>query len=341
MSRPVLVTGATGFLGVALVRALVNEGREVHALARVSSDRSPLSDLDVRWHAGDLLELPAVTRAVEAACRNEPCDIVHSAALISYKSTDGERSRQVNVEGTRIVLDAARAAGARRFLFVSSVVAVGHAPDTNTALTEDATFNGAVLRTPYVTTKRAAEDFVLAVQRELDVVVINPGAVFGPSYRETNTIRFLSKLAAGTLGPFAPPGSLGVVGRDDVVQGALAALERGRRGRRYILVESNWTHLDLFRLGAEILGGKAPRMRFPKSLWPVVVGTTGLIDRVRPMRLATPQTLRLIGAHFRFDATRAREELGWDPSPFPAVLGEAIDSAVERGFLSTNNSGRR
>jgi len=333
VSAPILVTGGTGFLGVPLVRECVRRGREVHVLARVGSDRSPLEGLEVIWHTGDLCEPPAVERAVRAASTSERADVVHAAALISYRREDAERSRQVNVEGTRIVLDAARTVGVRRFLLVSSVVAVGHAPGPDALLDEDAPFNGAGLADPYVTTKRAAEDFALAVQRQLDVVVVNPGAIFGPSERMTNTIRFLSRLAAGSLGPFAPPGSLGVVGVDDVVAGCLAALERGRRGSRYLLVESNWSLLELFRMAAAELGGRPPRWRIPSPLWRPVVAGASLVDRLRPLRLATPSTLRLLGAHFRFDATRARTELDWRPRPFSEILRETVAGARSRGFL--------
>ena len=331
--RPVLVTGATGFLGTELVRQLHATGRSVHALARVTADRTPLAELPITWHTGDLCEPPALLRALQAAREGGPVDVVHSAALISYRSADGERSRQVNVEGTRMLLDACKQAGIARFLFLSSVVAVGHAPDVHSELDETATFNGASLAVPYVTTKRAAEDFVLAVERELDVVVVNPGAIFGPSSRPTNTIRFLSRLAAGRLGPFAPPGSLGVVGRDCTARGVLAALERGRRGARYVLVESNWTHLELFRLAASLLGVRGPGRVLPRPLWGLVGAGATLVDRIRPLTLATPQTLRLLGAHFRFDARRAREELAWEPRPFPEVLDAAIRSARAHGFL--------
>ena len=350
------MTGATGFLGQALVRRLRAAGRPVHALARVGSDRSPLDcgpvgdrdpagDRDavgegesvglapLTWHTGDLCEPPALERALGRAAADGPLDVVHSAALISYASADGERSRRVNVEGTRFLLHAAKQAAVRRFLFVSSVVAIGHAADGASVLDETAPFNGASLRVPYVTTKRAAEDFVLAVARELDVVVVNPGAVFGPSTAPTNTVRFLSRLARNRLGPLAPPGTLGVVGRECVVDGLLAALERGRRGERYLLVESNWSHLELFGLAARMLGARAPRRRFASSAWKAVCAGATALDRARPLRLATPQTLRLLGAHFCFDAARARTELGWAPRPFPEVLDEAVRAARERGFL--------
>ncbi len=334
MTGAVLVTGATGFLGAPLVRALARAGREVHALARPSSERAPLAGLDVVWHAGALEEPASLARALAAASARGPADVVHSAALISYATADVERSWRVNVEGTRALLDAARAAGVRRFLHVSSVVAVGHAPDATAALDEDAPFNGGGLGVAYVTTKRAAEELALAAADALDVVVVNPGAIFGPSARPTNTIRFLRRLAAGRLGPLAPPGSLGVVGVDDVVDGCLRALERGARGRRFVLVESNWSLCALFAQAAAELGARAPRRSVPRAAWGAVVAAAALADRVRPLALATPQALRLLGLHFRFDAARARAELGWSPRPFAPVLAGAIEAARAHGWLA-------
>lgn len=330
----VLVTGATGFVGSALVRRLAEEGKEVHALARRGADRSHVHGV-ARFHDGDLLDPRSVEEAARATVARARelgvrAQLVHGAAVISYRTADAALSRMVNVEGTGVVLDAARTAGIDRVCHVSSVVTVGHAASADDALTEEAEFNGAELRTAYVTTKRAAEDFALAVASQQDVVVVNPGAVFGRTARPSNTQRFLAQMARGRTGPFAPPGSLAVVGVDDVAEGIALALERGRRGRRYLLTESNWTHLELFRLAARLLDARPPRLALPGPLWSAAVAGVALVDRLRPLRLLSPQTLRLLGKHFRFDSTRAREELGWRPRPFTEVLPAVVDQVRER-----------
>ena len=310
MTGPILVTGGTGFVGSALVRRLAREGGEVHVLARASSDRSHLADPSLRWHEGDLLDPPSIDRAVgELATRarelGAPARVVHSAALISYRTDEAELSRRINTEGTRVVLDACCLHGVARVCHVSSVVAVGYTRSVDETLDEDARFRGSELRCPYTTTKRAAEDFALAVSRQLDVVAVNPGA--------------------GKFGRFAPPGSLGVVGVDDVAEGIRLALERGRRGRRYLLVESCPTHLELQRLAAEALGVPPPRAVVPPLLWKAVVAGAALVGRFRPPELVTPTALRHLGLHYRFDASRARSELGWNPEPFDRVLRSTVE----------------
>ena len=334
MKPPVLVTGATGFVGAALVRELATLGHPVYALARPSADRTELEGLDLRWQAGDLEDAASIERAVAAVCAaGERPWIVHSAALISYRTRDARLQRRVNVEGTHAVLDACRRHPIGRLLHVSSVVAVGHARARD-VLDEEAPFNGAELGCDYVDTKRAAEELVLAAAGELDVVVVNPGAIFGPNPRGGNSVKFLHKLVRGELGPFAPPGSLSVVGVDDVALGCILALEHGARGRRYLLVESVHSLLELFRLAARLLGVLSPRWTVPPPLWRALVLGTRAADALRPAELFTPQTLRLLGVHFRFHATRAREELGWHPRPFEDVLRETIAYLRQCGELA-------
>jgi nucleoside-diphosphate-sugar epimerase len=337
MSRTVLVTGATGFVGTALVRRLSAAGESVHAMVRESSDRSPLDGCDVTYHLGDLRDADSVNHFVEegsAAAREkgEPVHLVHSAALISYRTRDRLLQEAINTGGTRSVLDAACRHGVDRLLHVSSIVGVAHSPSGET-VDETASWNLGNLGNDYANTKHAAEELVRAAAADLDVVIVNPGAIFGPAPGSSNTVEFLQRVADRRLGPLAPPASLAVVGVDDVVEGILLALEKGQRGRRYILTESNPTHLEVFRIVAAALGVRAPSRTAPRTLWPFVVAVAALIDRLRPADLITPQALRALGTSFRFDNTRARKELGWNPRPFPEVIQEAVRVLRERGDL--------
>ena len=327
--RTILVTGASGFLGSALMDELHAHGASLHAIARPTTRREHLAHLPLRWHEADLEDPPALSEAfaragLEARSEGRRFDAVHAAALIRYRPEDSERSRRVNVQGTRHVLEAAVAHGVRRLCHVSSVVACGFAPDGRTELTEEVAFNGARLRSGYVTTKRHAEVLALALSVPPEVVSCLPGAVFGPSPSGSNTTRFLQHIERGTLGPFAPPGSLSVVGVADVARGIRLALERGRHGRRYLLCESNLTLRELQTRAARALGVRPPRASVPPWLWRGVVGAASLVSRVRPLEEATPEALRLLGTHFRFSAARAREELGWRPRPFDEVLAETV-----------------
>ena len=322
--RRVLLTGGTGFVGSELARELDRRGHDVHVLARASSDRTILDDAEITWHEGDLCDAASVERAVARVARGEAEPwIVHSAAVISYRSRDAELQRAVNVGGTRNVVEACRRQPIGRLLHISSVVAVGHSTDGLTG-DEDMAFNGAALRCDYMDTKREAEELVLAAQRDLDLVIVNPGAIFGPGSSGPNTVQFVRNVARGRTGPFAPPGSLAVVGRGDVIDGCVLALERGEPGRRYLLVESVWTMLELFHLAARELGVRAPRWRLGARPWRWICAALTLPDRIVDLSPATPQAMRMLGVHFDLDARRAREELGWRPRPFEGVLRETI-----------------
>ena len=162
----------------------------------------------------------------------------------------------------------------------------------------------------------------------------NPGAIFGTGARGPNTLKFLRKLASGMPMPFVPPGALSVVGVDDVVDGILLALERGVRGRRYLLTESAYESLDLFRLAASELGVRAPRRTAPRALWSALEFGARAIDPIAPLDLFTPTAIRMLGANFRFDSSRARRELGWSPRPFLEVLRGTIAWLRARGELA-------
>lgn len=336
-SRLVFVTGATGFLCAEVARRLAARGDEVHALARATADKGVLSGIDVHWHAGDLTD----AASLEAACwkmaersfaTRRTWDLVHGAALISYKSKDRSSAVAINVEGTRRLLEAARGSGVGRIVHVSSVVAVG-ACTSDEVLDESAEFNLARCGVDYVITKREAEEIALAASKDLDLVVVNPGAIFGPVERRSNTARFIRQVALGKGPIAAPPGTIGVLGVADAADGVVLALERGRRGQRYVLTESWIRSRDLFEAVAAEFGRRGPWFTVPRAVWPVLVLSARAWDRLFPIDLAPPQGLVMLARDLRFDSSKARRELGWSPRPFAEVLKSTIASLAERGLL--------
>lgn len=336
--RLIFVTGATGFLCGEVVRRLVARGDEVHALARRTADTSTLAGLDVTWHPGDLTDRASIERAAwkmaeRSFALRRPWDLIHGGALISYKTADVEVSRAINVDGTRHVLEAARGSGVSRIVHVSSVVAVGACRGAHDVLDETSEFNLADCGVAYVTTKRAAEELALSMARELDVVVVNPGAIFGPVERKSNTARFIRRVAQGKGPVAAPPGTISVLGIEDAADGTIRALDRGVRGERYLLVESWIRTYDLFTLVARLVGRRGPKVVVPRFTWPVLLVAARILDRLRPMDLAPPQGLVLLARDLRFDASKARRELGWAPRPFEHVLASTVESLRARGLL--------
>ena len=332
----VLVTGATGFVGSYLVRALQARGDEVHAIARKSSDRELVGGERVVWHSGELTDrdsLMACARSASARAAELGVDLlaVHGAAVISYKRGDRDLQERVNVGGTLNFLVACREAGVRRLVHVSSVVAVGVAATPDEVLDESASYNGSVLRNDYTDTKREAELAALSESSSMQVVVVNPGAIYGEARVLSNTSRFMETLRLHpAVGRVAPPGSLSCVGVLDVANGIVLALEQGEPGQRYLLTESNLRLSELYDRVACHHGRRARAMVVSPSLWNLVVLGSSALDRCRRAEFATPQALRLLGAHFRFSSARARTELGWKPMAFDGVLEQTLGWLSER-----------
>ncbi|MBL8859082.1 MAG: NAD-dependent epimerase/dehydratase family protein [Planctomycetes bacterium] len=335
--RLVLITGATGFLCSNVARQLATRGDEVHALARPNADKRVLDGVSVQWHAGDLTDRASLERtcwklAERSFALRRPWDLVHGAALISYKSAHRAAAVAINVEGTRAVLQAARQSGVARVVHVSSVVTVG-ACRRDEVMNEATEFNLQDCGVDYVTTKRAAEEIALAAAKDLDLVVVNPGAIFGPVERRSNTARFIRQVALGKGPLAAPPGTISVLGVDDAAAGTVLALDRGRRGERYLLVESWIPSRALFDAVAREFGTRGPLLTIPRWAWPLIVLAARVWDRFFPLDLAPPQGLVMLARELRFDAAKARSELGWSPKPFAEVLKSTIQSLEARGQL--------
>ena len=330
MKAIVLMTGATGFVGAHFLPRMASDDYALAGLVRASSNREHLSGLAIDWHLGDVTDAASVDAAtkevVERGKREgRPIWLVHAAAIISYRTDSGARQTAVNVEGTRHVLAAARRYGVDRLLLVSSVVAVGVAPSDHEAIDEDSPFEdvrritGRPFVSEYMRTKRTAEELVLAA-RDLDVVVVNPGAIFGPAPIPSNTAQLFRRVESSAIGRFAAPGSLSAVGVEDVARGMQLALERGTSGRRYLLTDENLRLLELFRRVLYEVGSARQPISVSPRVWRGLVGGARFVDRVRRLEVVTPTALELLGLHFRFDSSRARHELGWQPEPFSAVL---------------------
>jgi dihydroflavonol-4-reductase len=334
--RVVLVTGGAGFVGAEVVRRVVARGHAAHVLCRASTDRTSLSGVPHVAHEADLEDESALRRAFAAAAvaaraRGTALEVVHLAARISYRRAEREFLWRANVEGTRHVLAACLAEGVGRLCHVSSVVALGPVARADQELGDDAPLGGRALDSAYARTKAEAEELALAASPALDVVVASPAVVFGRSGAASNSLHFLRRVVRGTLGPLSPPGSLSVVGLADAAEGILLVLERGTRGRRYLLAESAWLLADLLALASKLAGRSGRRVRVAPALWRALVRAAELAERVSKSERATPEALALLGLHFRFRAARARAELGWSPRPFPELLREIVaELAAER-----------
>ncbi len=330
------ITGGTGFLGRYLVRDFVEAGYKVHVVCRNSSDRSVLTGLDVEWHTADLADLGALVDALRHAkslAGHAPLWLVHNAALISYAKQDSQALFDANVTGVANVLQASEQAGVTRFVHVSSIVGVGFS-EYGIPCTEESAFNAKELRVPYVDTKRAGELLVMRASKALKARVVNPGAIFGPVQENSNSARFLQGMANGRIGSVAPPGGMAVVGVWDCARGVRLALELGQAGRRYLLVESYVSSRQLFAAVGQCLSGHDPvKGTLPQWVWRILGYGLSLGSMIKEPKLTSPAAMRMLGVAFNATGDRARNELGWQPTPFGEVLGRTVAEMRGAGIL--------
>ena len=319
-SDPTLLTGATGFVGSAVARALLARGHAVRALVRPAGDRRNLAGLDVQLAEGDLTDTASLARAV-AGCRY----VAHVAADYRIWVPDPEAMLRANVEGTRALMQAAMAAGVERVVYCSSVAALGltknGAPaDEVTPVSEDSVVG------IYKKSKFRAEQAVLALVRAgLPAVIVNPAAPVGPrDIKPTPTGRMVADAAAGRMPAYVDTG-LCVVHVDDVAEGHLLALERGRIGERYILGGENLTLRSLLGLVAEEAGRAAPRVRLPNAaLWPLALGCEAAASLFGIAPLVTRDHLRMARKLMFFSSAKAQSELGFVPRPARDAVRDAV-----------------
>ena len=319
--KPVLVTGATGFVGTAVARALIAAGRRVRALSRPNSDRRNLAGLDLEIVEGSLEDATSLAAAV-AGCGA----LYHVAADYRLWVRDPQAMYRANVDGTRALMSAALAAGVERVVYTSSVAVLGlHADGTASDETTPSTLDDMV--GPYKRSKFLAEAEVrrLIETQKLRAVIVNPSTPIGPrDIKPTPTGRMIVEAASGRMPAFVDTG-LNLVHVDDVARGHLLAEEQGRVGERYILGGENLSLAEILRRIAVIVGRSPPKVRLPLPVvWPVAVVAEawGRLTGKEPM--VTFDSLRMARKKMYFSAAKAERELGFRARPASEALADAV-----------------
>ncbi len=324
------VTGGTGFVGSNLVAALLDRGIEVRVLRRSTSPMAALDGLDCQTRVGDVLD--GVDALAEAMA---DCDwVFHTAAVSDYwRHRTQTRLYRTNVEGTRDMAAAALRAGVKRFVYTSSIAALG-VPERGHQLVETDEFNIRPRRFPYGHSKHLAEaELRDAVAAGLPAVIVNPSVVIGP--RDVNRIAsaMIVEAQQGRL-RIAAPGGTNFVSVDDVVAGHLAAAERGRIGERYILGGENLPFREVFTIACELVGRRGPSIVLPRWTIPVAAAGVSVARAVVGPRLPIDaRQMRLSSAEIYADATKSREELGVPFTAFRAALRAGYEWYRDNGYL--------
>jgi dihydroflavonol-4-reductase len=325
-----LVTGATGFVGAAVARALGAAGWQVRVLVRSGSDRSNLQQLAAEIVEGDLTDVGSLERAL-AGC----VGLFHVAADYRLGARNPEPLYRTNVDGTRNILNAARSARVPRIVYTSSVATIGIPSDgspgderTPVAL---ANMIGHYKRSKYLAEQVARE----AARAGMSVVIVNPSTPVGPGdIKPTPTGQLVLDAAAGRMPAYVDTG-LNIVHVDDVGAGHLLAFERGTAGERYILGGEDMTLQTILAQIAQLVGRKPPRIRLPyAAVLPVAylaeafAAVSGRSGRV------TLEGVRMSRKRMFFSSGKAVSELGYRWRPPLEAFEDAVRWFRERGVLS-------
>ena len=328
-----LVTGATGFVGAAVARALLREGWEVRALARKGSDRRNLQRIKVEVVEGNLNDAASLAPAV-AGCEG----LFHVAADYRLGAFDPRELYQTNVDGTRNILSAARAAGVRRVVYTSSVATIG-IPKDGTPGSEDTPSTVADMIGHYKRSKFLAEEAAReAVRAGSEVVIVNPSTPVGPGdVKPTPTGQLVFDAAAGRMPAYVDTG-LNIVHVDDVAAGHLLAFHRGRNGERYILGGQDMTLREILADISRLVGRKPPTVRLPSAVVMPIAYVAEAVARVtgRPTRV-TVEGVRMARKLMFFSSGKAARELGYQWRPPIQAFADAIEWFRDQGLLQPNS----
>lgn len=323
-----LVTGATGFVGAAVVRALIKTGVDVRVLARRDSDFTNLQQFKIDGAYGDLRDKASLRNAL-AGCRH----LYHVAAHYALWARDPSIFYDVNVAGTKNLMEAARDVGTERIVYCSTIGAIGLPPEGGLG-TEDTLVSLEHMAGHYKRSKYLAEQEVLKLAKDgLPVVIVNPSAPVGEGdVRPTPTGQVIVDFMKGRMPAYIETG-MNIVDVDDVAAGHLLAMQKGRIGQRYILGTKNLMLRDVFDILSRLTGIKAPSIKLP---WEVVL-PLAYLNQAFSWITGIPPRIPLEGVKMakykmHYDCSKAIHELGIPQTPPEVALEKAVKWFREHGY---------
>ncbi|HIP77517.1 MAG TPA: NAD-dependent epimerase/dehydratase family protein [Kiloniellaceae bacterium] len=326
-----LVTGGTGFVGSAVVRALIARGERPRCLVRPGSDRRNLEGLGVELAEGDLTHGESLAEALKGCTA-----LFHVAADYRIWVRDPETMHRANVAGTRQLMQEALRQGVQRIVYTSSVAVLGKAPGGTPAHEETPVTLDDMIGV-YKRSKFLAEQEVQRLEREegLPVVTVNPSTPIGPrDVKPTPTGRMVVEAAAGRMPAFVDTG-LNVVHVDDVAEGHMQAYDKGAVGQRYVLGGENLGLAEILAVVAARRGRRAPKIRLPRRpLMPLAHLAEAWARLTKgPEPLLTVDGLKMAARPMYFSHDKAAKALDYRPRPAAEAIHDAVDWFEAEGYL--------
>ena len=315
-----LVTGATGFVGGAVVRALVNTGVDVRVLARAGADLQNIQNLAVERVEGDLRN-PVSLRASLTGCQQ----LYHVAAHYALWAKDPSIFYDINVTGTKNLLGAARDVGVERIVYCSTIGAIGLPPGGGLG-TEETPVSLEQMAGHYKRSKYLAEQEVVKLAKAgLPVVIVNPSAPVGAGdVKPTPTGQVIVDFMKGRMPAYIETG-MNIVDVDDVAAGHLLAMEKGRIGERYILGNKNLMLREVFEILSGLTGVKAPTIKLPRlAILPLAYANQWIANLTGQAPRIPLEGVKMAKYKMHYDCSKAIRELGIPRTPPEVALGKAV-----------------
>lgn len=340
---PVLVTGAAGHLGANLVRRLLADGRPVRVLLRHGSNNAAMDELSVERIYGDLRDRASLDKAVAGVA-----GVYHAAANVSTVEANERLKREIyecNVLGTRNLLAAAKEAGVVRTVVTGSFSAVGyHLEDPSQPASEEVVVYPFDKKLPYARTKEMVEHECLkAVAEGQDVVIATSCAILGPNdYKPSRMGQTLIDFTHGRV-PAYIPGGFEFVSADDLCEGHVLSMHRGRTGQKYVFSTQFLTMDDIMELFEEVSGRRRPSIKLPPAL---MAGFAEVSSRFlntffpNAKQRFTPGAVRILRQQRKADLTKARMELGYAPTSIRKAVHDAYADFARRGLVPAGPTAR-
>jgi dihydroflavonol-4-reductase len=310
------VTGANGLLGSFIIRKLIDENESFVAFKRKSSDISLLDDVKekIEWRNLDLEDPVAMDDSLQGLT-----SLVHAAALVSFNPRYASAISRINTEGTRNIVDACLANNIKRFVYISSVAALGRMKG-QTHIDENNKWVENSLNTAYASSKYLAELEVFRAQEEgLRTVILNPSVILAPADWTRSSAQFFKYVWDER--PFYIEGSLNYVDARDVAAAAFQLLNSGMENERYILSAGTLPYKNFFEAIATRFGKKAPGIKLSKNFLKIAAGIETVSARIRRSEpLITPENARLAGTFFQYENKKIKKSLGFEFQTLDSTL---------------------